>query len=54
MGTELQAYFAWHMSRNSGSSYSQRLSPRERSGIERADMLPLWSMDMAVSRDSIA
>jgi hypothetical protein len=37
MGSALQAYFAWHPSRNSGSSHRQRLSPRERSGNEKVD-----------------
>jgi hypothetical protein len=37
MGSALQAYFAWHTSRNSGSSHPQRLSSRERSGNEKVD-----------------
>lgn len=36
MGSALQACFAWHPSRNSGSSHRQRLSPREPSGNERS------------------
>lgn len=36
MGSALQACFAWHPSRNSGSSHRQRLSSGERSGNERS------------------